>query len=156
MALGEVFGEEKGQAETLFSLHRAATSNGEIGRVRQTISEATLVSEQRAAGAEAEAPGSSQNVPGFFSNGGGGRSGREQERWGGLNFRFCCFALPGLWPCPGREVHPAERSGVAVYLAHVGLWLLGSYVGWPPRLAMFALLLADLATHTHTHTHFCV
>ncbi|CAM9362745.1 unnamed protein product [Scytosiphon promiscuus] len=45
MALGEVFGEEKGQAETLFSLHRAATSNGEIGRVRQTISEAMLVSE---------------------------------------------------------------------------------------------------------------
>lgn len=45
MALGEVFGEEKGQAETLFSLHRAATSNGEIGRVRQTISEATLLSE---------------------------------------------------------------------------------------------------------------
>lgn len=43
MALGEVFGEEKGQAETLFSLHRAATSNGEIGRVRQTISEAMLV-----------------------------------------------------------------------------------------------------------------
>lgn len=46
MALGEVFGEEKGQAETLFSLHQAATSNGEIGRVRQTISEAMLVSEQ--------------------------------------------------------------------------------------------------------------
>ncbi|CAB1096024.1 unnamed protein product [Ectocarpus sp. CCAP 1310/34] len=45
MALGEVFGEEKGQAETLFSLHRAATSNGEIGRVRQTISESMLVSE---------------------------------------------------------------------------------------------------------------
>lgn len=43
MALGEVFGEEQGQAETLFSMHRAATSNGEIGRVRQTISEATLV-----------------------------------------------------------------------------------------------------------------
>lgn len=43
MALGEVFGEEKGQAETLFSLHRAATSNGEIGRVRQTISESMLV-----------------------------------------------------------------------------------------------------------------
>ncbi|CAM9920004.1 unnamed protein product [Ectocarpus sp. 4 AP-2014] len=45
MALGEVFGEEKGQAETLFSLHQAATSNGEIGRVRQTISESMLVSE---------------------------------------------------------------------------------------------------------------
>ncbi|CAN0283733.1 unnamed protein product [Ectocarpus sp. 6 AP-2014] len=45
MALGEVFGEDKGQAETLFSLHRAATSNGEIGRVRQTISESMLVSE---------------------------------------------------------------------------------------------------------------
>lgn len=50
MALGEVFGEEKGQAETLFSLHRAATSNGEIGRVRQTISEATLVREECWAG----------------------------------------------------------------------------------------------------------
>lgn len=43
MAIGELFGEERQRAETLFELHRAATSNGEIGRVRQTISESTLV-----------------------------------------------------------------------------------------------------------------
>lgn len=45
MAIGELFGEEKDRAETLFAFHRAATSIGEIGRVRQTISEAMLVSE---------------------------------------------------------------------------------------------------------------
>ncbi|CAN0439131.1 unnamed protein product, partial [Laminaria digitata] len=45
MAIGELFGEEKDRAETLFAFHRAATSIGEIGRVKQTISEATLVSE---------------------------------------------------------------------------------------------------------------
>lgn len=44
MAIGELFGEEKERAETLFALHRAATANGEIGRVKQTINEAALVS----------------------------------------------------------------------------------------------------------------
>lgn len=44
MALGEVFGDELQQAETTFDLHRAATANGEIGRVRQIISESALVS----------------------------------------------------------------------------------------------------------------
>ena len=43
MAIGELFGEEKDRAETLFAFHRAATSIGEIGRVRQTISESMLV-----------------------------------------------------------------------------------------------------------------
>ena len=43
MAFGELFGEEKGRADTAFALHRAATANSEIGRVRQIISEATLV-----------------------------------------------------------------------------------------------------------------
>ncbi|CAN0153756.1 unnamed protein product [Ascophyllum nodosum] len=45
MAFGELFGEEKGRADTAFALHRAATANSEIGRVRQIISEATLISE---------------------------------------------------------------------------------------------------------------
>ncbi|CAM9339437.1 unnamed protein product, partial [Phaeothamnion confervicola] len=45
MALGELFGEDRERAETVFALHRAATSNGEIGRVRQIISESELVSE---------------------------------------------------------------------------------------------------------------
>lgn len=44
MAFGELFGEERERAETSFALHRAATSSGEIGRVKQTISESTLVS----------------------------------------------------------------------------------------------------------------
>lgn len=44
MAVDELFGDERGLAEALFAFHRAATSNGEIGRVKQTISESLIVS----------------------------------------------------------------------------------------------------------------
>lgn len=47
MAIGELLGDEKERAEMLFALHRACTSNGEIGRIKQIISEAALVSISR-------------------------------------------------------------------------------------------------------------
>ncbi|CAM9645367.1 unnamed protein product [Chrysoparadoxa australica] len=45
MTIGELFGEDREKAETAFALHRAATAPGEIGRVRQTITENELISE---------------------------------------------------------------------------------------------------------------
>jgi hypothetical protein len=37
--------QDRERGETAFALHRAATSNGEIGRVRQIISASELISE---------------------------------------------------------------------------------------------------------------
>eukprot|EP00611_Tribonema_gayanum_P031365 TRINITY_DN9051_c0_g1_i1.p1 TRINITY_DN9051_c0_g1~~TRINITY_DN9051_c0_g1_i1.p1 ORF type:complete len:305 (-),score=85.86 TRINITY_DN9051_c0_g1_i1:192-1040(-) len=45
MAVGELFQDDRSRGETAFALHRAATANGEIGRVRQMISGSELTSE---------------------------------------------------------------------------------------------------------------
>lgn len=45
MSIGELMTEDKSRAESAFALHRMATSNSEIGRVRQMISDTELVSE---------------------------------------------------------------------------------------------------------------